>query len=310
MNRRDIERLRETVRCEVALETSGFALDPKESTKRAMKYRRGSEIIIVTHSGKGWFDPLGEEKGDVFGLVVHLERCAFLEACARVAALAGMEPSPTMWEHEGRRLPDLTSISETWAGRRSPWPGSATWRYLRWQRCLPVAIIRTAIAQGLLREGPSGSMWAAHTDDLGAVCGWESRGPEWRGFATGGNKVLFRLGCTNATRLCVTEAAIDAMSLAAIEGMRAGTLYLSTGGGWAPATSAALRALAAGSDAQLVAATDANSQGDAYAGRLRSLADDVGCAWHRLRPSADDWNHVLQQDKERMKNKADVPHTR
>ncbi len=301
------------MRCEVALETSGFALDPKESTKRAMKYRRGSEIIIVTHLGRGWFDPLGEEKGDVFGLVVHLERCAFLEACARVAALAGTEPSPTMWEHEGRKLPDLTSISETWAGRRSPWPGSATWRYLRWQRCLPVPIIRTAIAQGLLREGPSGSMWAAHTDDLGAVCGWESRGPEWRGFATGGSKVLFRLGCTNATRLCVTEAAIDAMSLAAIEGMRVGTLYLSTGGGWAPATSAALRALAAGSDAQLVAATDANSQGDAYAGRLRALADDVGCAWHRLRPSADYWNHVLQQDKDRMDkttNKADVPHTR
>lgn len=301
------------MRCEVALETSGFALDPRESTKRALKYRRGSEIIIVTHSGKGWFDPLGEEKGDVFGLVVHLERCAFLEACARVAALSGAEPSPTMWEHESRKLPDLTSISETWASRRSPWPGSATWRYLRWQRCLPVPIIRTAIAQGLLREGPSGSMWAAHTDEFGEVCGWESRGPEWRGFATGGSKVLFRIGCTNATRLCVTEAAIDAMSLAAIEGMRAGTLYLSTGGGWAPATSAALRALAAGSDPQLVAATDANSQGDAYAGRLRALADDVGCAWHRLRPSADDWNHVLQQDKDRMNkttNKADVPRTR
>ena len=37
-------------------------------------------------------------------------------------------------------------------------------------------------------------MWAAHTDAAGIVTGWEERGPEWRGFATGGAKVLFRLG--------------------------------------------------------------------------------------------------------------------
>ncbi len=45
-----------------------------------------------------------------------------------------------------------------------------------------------------------------------------------------GTKVLFRLGRSVASRLCVTEAAIDAMSLAAFEGLRDGTLYLSTGG--------------------------------------------------------------------------------
>ncbi|UWU19398.1 hypothetical protein [Rhizobium sullae] len=61
MKRDEIERLRETVGCQAVLEAAGFALDVKESTKRAMKYRRGSEIIIVTHSGRGWFDPLGNE---------------------------------------------------------------------------------------------------------------------------------------------------------------------------------------------------------------------------------------------------------
>jgi hypothetical protein len=43
-------------------------------------------------------------------------------------------------------------------------------------------------------------------------------------------------------RLAVTEAAIDAMSLAA--GSSDGTLYLSAGGGWSPAMQAALRELA------------------------------------------------------------------
>ena len=56
-------------------------------------------------------------------------------------------------------------------------------------------------------------MWAVHLDADGAVAGWEERGPDWRGFATGGAKVLFRLGRPDALRLCVTEAAIDAMSL-------------------------------------------------------------------------------------------------
>lgn len=137
-------------------------------------------------------------------------------------------------------------------------------------------------------------MWAAHTDTAGIVTGWEERGADWRGFATGGTKVLFRFGSTPARRLCVTEAAIDAMSLAALEGTREGTLYLSTGGGWSPATEVALRDLALLPAGQIVAATDANPQGEAYADRLRSLAEELGCQWLRLRPPADDWNDFLK----------------
>lgn len=88
-----------------------------------------------------------------------------------------------------------------------------TWRYLRDDRHLPEAVISAAIRHDLLREGPSRSMWAAHRDGEGVVTGWEERGPEWRGFSTGGAKVLFRFGPCDALRLCVTEAAIDAMSL-------------------------------------------------------------------------------------------------
>lgn len=91
------------------------------------------------------------------------------------------------------------------------------------------------------------------------------------GAALGGAKVLFRLGRPDAPRLCVTEAAIDAMSLAALEDLRADTLYLSTGGGWSPAREAALRALVGTPGLQLVAATDNNKQGDIYAGRLLAL---------------------------------------
>lgn len=300
MKRDEIERLRETVGCQMVLEAAGFALDVKESTKRAMKYRRSAEIIIVTHAGRGWFDPLGEGKGDIFGLVTSLEGCDFVDGCARVAALCGLEPSEAVLRRDDCEPRATASIADDWNRRCPPWPGSASWRYLRFQRALPVFVIRAAIAQDLLREGPYGSMWAAHRDDEGTVKGWEGRGPEWRGFAAGGNKVLFRFGAGLAKRLCVTEAAIDAMSLAAIEGMRDGTLYLSTGGGWAPATAAALRCLCETPDVQLVAATDANAQGDAFADRLRQLAEEIGCDFMRLRPSADDWNEVVKK-KQREK---------
>ena len=294
MERTDLEELRGRVPCSVVLEQAGFALDLKESTRKAMKYRRDAQIVIVIHDGMGWFDPLGDGKGDVFNLVQYLQGVRFVEAMHEVADLVGFVPSEPVWEQESReRSPDL-SIPERWQARRKPWRGSATWRYLRDDRGLPEHVIRMVISVNALREGPHGSMWAAHTDNDGAVTGWEERGPDWRGFASGGAKILFRLGRCDALRLCVTEAAIDAMSLAAIEGVREKTLYLSAGGGWSPSTSQALRTLAARPGVQLVAATDANSQGEAFSGRLREIAEDIGCDWLRLKPPAEDWNDALR----------------
>jgi hypothetical protein len=311
MKRAEIEKLREEVGCAAVLEQAGFAVDKKESTRRAVKFRRAAEIVIVTHEGRGWFDPLSDAKGDVFGLVAHLKGADFVVCCERIASLVGFVASPEVLQRPAKTpVPDVVP-RDRWHGRNIPRPGSKTWQYLRWDRSLPAAIIRAAADQGLLREGPCGSMWAAHTDGAGAVVGWEERGPEWRGFATGGSKILFRLGSPITTRVCVTEAAIDAMSLAAIDGLREGTLYLSTGGGWSPQTTGALRDLVSRTDAQLIAATDANSQGDAYAERLRALADEVGCQWLRLRPPSGDWNDVLKERARKVNatGKALMPHS-
>ncbi len=311
MEKQELEELKGKVPCAALLEHLGFALDLKESTRKAMKYRRDAQIIIVIHDGRGWFDPLSDGKGDVFRLVQHLEGGSFIEAMDHVADLVGFVPATPAWERPSRdRELDLT-VAERWSARRRLWRGSATWRYLRDIRQLPERIIGAALGVDILREGPHGSMWAAHLGADGVVTGWEERGPDWRGFATGGAKVLFRFGHPDALRLCVTEAAIDAMSLAALEGLRADTLYLSTGGGWSPATDAAIRTLAARPGAQLVAATDSNAQGDIYAGRLLSLAGEVGSGSDRLRPRADDWNADLKMREEAgREEKGRLPHAR
>jgi hypothetical protein len=303
MRRTEIDDLKERVGCGAVLESSGFAIDIKESTRRAVKYRRDAEIIIVTHYGKGWFDPLGDAKGDIFSLAERLYRVGFVEGFERVAGLVGFRSAEPVWRARPKRPPHDVSLPERWAARRRPWRGSSTWRYLCEQRFLPPAVVQAALAADLLREGPYGSMWAAHTDEGGVVEGWEERGPDWRGFASGGAKTLFRFGAPAALRLCVTEAAIDAMSLAAIEGIREGTLYLSTGGGWSSQTDAALQALASRTGALLVAATDANQQGESYAERLATLAEAASCDWQRLKPSADDWNEVLKERRKENEEK-------
>ena len=186
MKRDELEALRAKVSCEALLEQAGYEIDLKESTRRAVKYRHGGSIVIVTHDGRGWFDPLSDAKGDVFGLAMFLDNVTFPIAAEAVASLVGFELSRPEWRSP--RSPVLAKdISSRWQSRRAPSPRSGAWRYLCWARWIPVVIVRRAIEEGVLREGPFGSMWAAHTDGGGAVFGWEERGADWRGFSTGGS---------------------------------------------------------------------------------------------------------------------------
>jgi len=293
MDKREIEGLREKVGCAALLEKDGWKVDVKESTRRAIKYRRDSNIVIVIHQGRGWFDPLSPAKGDVFSLAEHLGADGFVEACDHVADVVGFVPSTPAWQRPARPKA-LASVAERWGHRFKPRPGSPAWLYLTGERALPADIVKQAVACDRLREGPQGSMWAAHSDSAGALTGWEERGPEWRGFATAGAKELFRFGPAGSERICITEAAIDAMSLAAIEGLRPDTLYVSTGGGWSPATDEAIRGLAKRANAWFVAATDNNRQGDVYADRVRAIAAEASARYARSRPRADDWNEDLK----------------
>jgi hypothetical protein len=99
MERKDVEILRDKVSCGAVLESDGWKLDLKESSKRAAKYRRGQgEIIIVTHRGKGWFASMSQTKGDVFALSEHLSGCGFVDALEYVSELVGFVASQPVWK--------------------------------------------------------------------------------------------------------------------------------------------------------------------------------------------------------------------
>lgn len=306
---REVEELK-SVSCAVLLEqqASPYTLDRAESTRNCLKYRRGKgEIILVTHGGRGWWDPSSPTaKGDIFNLVQHLNPGVnFRQARKLLRDFVGIVPAYTSHVKARDKPKPNVPVSLRWARHRVVWDGSPAWRYLTATRRLPNSVVKAAIVHQQLREGPQASAWFAHRDHDGQLTGIESRGPAYRGFSSGGEKTLFRLpgaqlgAETPITRLAVTEAPIDALSLAALEELRTDTLYVSTAGGMGPHTLEALgqamQVLARQPNPRIVAGFDADEMGDRYTGFLSELAARVGLKADRLIPPGghNDWNDVL-----------------
>lgn len=301
----ELEQLRRKVNCAALLEgwSPEWRLDGKQSTRSALKYRRSEgEILIVNHDGRGWWDPQSTAKGDMFDLVQYLDpTLTFRQVCQVLRRFVGVIPTfPDILRGEPPAKPGLP-VAARWMKRPRLCRGSPAWTYLTNARRLPAEILAAADAAHVLREGPHGSAWFAHRNGNGAVTHVEIRGPDFKGSLRGGAKTLFQFRATgtSTTRIAVTEAPIDALSLAAIEGMEAATLYVATGGGMGPGTVAALeqalRAIGAVPEALLVSATDANAAGERYAARHAVLAAAAGVRFMRLEPTCGtDWDDVLQ----------------
>jgi hypothetical protein len=301
-----IEQLKAGVSCAALLErlAPAWQLDRAESTRHSLKYRRGAgEILIVNHDGHGWWDPLSDCKGDIFSLVQYLDPgLSFGGACRLLRDFVGIAPAYSeavrIRRARGLRIP----IPERWDRRRPLARGSPAWRFLIEQRGLPESILIAARAADAVREGPRGSAWFAHRDGAGVLTGIEMRGGDYRNFSAGGGKTLFRLpgGPGRLSRVAVSESAIDALSLAAMEGARPDTLYAATAGGMGPGTVAALgqllQDLATGPAGLLVASTDADTAGRRYAARLEHMAAEAGVRFEAILPpnELNDWNDALR----------------
>src|SRR5580692_11199213 len=143
----ELELFRQSVNCAAVLErmVGGWKLDVRESTRRALKYRRGEgEIIIVNHDGRGWWDATGSAKGDVFNLVQHLDPSLNFGAVRKVLqTFAGI--TPTFPEALRTRRPASgVAVNERWERQRLLSHGSPTWLYLTGQRRLPERMLAAA----------------------------------------------------------------------------------------------------------------------------------------------------------------------
>ena len=303
----ELDLFRTTINCATLLErlAPGWRLDRRESTRRALKYRRAKgEILIINHDGRGWWDPLSAAKGDIFDLVQFLDpSLTFGQVCQVLRPFVGIAPTfPEALRPAKRTAPDRP-LAERWQSRPRLRPDSPTWRYLTGARGLPPSILVAADHADAVREGPYGSAWFAHRDESGAVTHIEIRGPDLKGSVRGGHKTLFRLAAGKLPkRLAVTEAPIDALSLAALEGARTDTLYAATGGGMGPGTLASLvrelSRMASLPGALMHGATDADAAGERYAARHAELAAAAGIAFARLTPTIGaDWNDVLRRGR-------------
>ena len=305
----ELEQLRHGISCAALLERGqpAWSLDKRGSTRRALKYRRGpGEVVIVNHDGRGWWDPHSAAKGDVFDLVQFLDPgLNFGQVRQVLRPLVGIAPSFPKALRESARATSDAAISERWNARPRLRRGSRAWNYLTGERGVPSAILIAADECDAVREGHYGSAWFAHRDGAGNVTHIEVRGPDFKGSLRGGTKTLFRVAAGKGTqrmRFALTEAPIDALSLAALEGIRRDTAYAATGGGMGPATEAAIEAVLAAiaplPGAHLVSGTDANLAGDRFAARHAEMAAAAHIAFERLRPpEGTDWNDVLKKGR-------------
>src|SRR3546814_3545942 len=99
---------------------------------------------------------------------MFLEGIPFKSATEAGASLVGFQLARPEWRSSRSSVP-VKDVCDRWRSRPTPSPGSGAWRYLCWGRWIPTAIARQAIREGILREGPFGSMWARseeHTSEL------------------------------------------------------------------------------------------------------------------------------------------------
>jgi hypothetical protein len=144
----ELDLFRHHVNCAVLLErlAPAWRLDCRGSTRRALKYRRGTgEIVIVTHDGRGWWDPRSAAKGDIFDLVQFLDPgLNFGQVRQVLRPFVGLVPRcPDTLRPDRRTAPDR-SPADRWQARPRLRPGSQAWRYLTDERRLPPNVLAVA----------------------------------------------------------------------------------------------------------------------------------------------------------------------
>ena len=290
----------------------GYERDPRKSSRATCWMRHpgsGHKIIVSLRPGGHYtFFTVGGTRVGESGTVFDLLRLAngsgftlgharkylrpFLGGVADVPDRIAFRPlSPT--------APDVERARAAFHATAEPLAGGRHDYLNRVRKLTPHFLARPPFA-GAVFQDKRGNAVFPHRGADGEVTGFASRGPNWRSFSKGGVKSLFYAdpGRDRRRVLVVAEAALSALSYAALHPGSGETCYLSTGGAASPRQRDLLRSAFTKlpADGGLIVAADADAAGERFAAEIGGLWRDAGKPADRSlvrAPASGDWNDEL-----------------
>jgi hypothetical protein len=286
----------------------GYERDRAKSSKSMVVMVKGGHRIVVMQAEAGrwyYYSPTHpEDKGTILDFVQRRRDVELAEAIKELRDLlpGGSSPLPTIGDASLRRL-DRSTFNRTHVLAAFEWTRLAdTCPYLRNSRSISQATLSSDRFRGTWRTDNYGNAVFPHHDEEG-LCGFEKRGPRFKGFATSGRKALYASRSLPRDReLVFVETGIDAISHFELTGRRE-AMYVSTAGepGREWQIGFMERFLARHPHLEVVAAFDANAAGERFTHLLSQIA---GRPVRRERPESLarvcdgtnlDWNFLLQE---------------
>ncbi|WP_130472530.1 DUF3991 and TOPRIM domain-containing protein [Candidatus Magnetaquicoccus inordinatus] len=294
----ELERFKTELHLAEVVAGYGYTLDKRESSRASLVMRRasdGDKIVVATApDGHGVYFSVRDtgDNGSVIDFVMRRDGVS-LGGARKV--LRSWLAVPSSFPTARRPFPipkpapmprDQVALIAQWY-RLIPYRGG----YLEGRGIMPNTV--TAFADHV-RIDARGNVAFRHNDRSG-VTGWELKNKGFTGFSSGGRKALFacRIGTTHPAphpRIVIAESAIDVMSFYQFNS--APGLFVSFAGALSPDQRTLLAdVLTRYLDAEILAATDTDPDGEGFAAMIQSLRPDA----RRARsPEGKDWNDALR----------------
>jgi hypothetical protein len=296
----ELERFKTEINLADVAEAHGYEPDRRESSRSSlvMRHVSGDKIVVATDAADGhgiYFSV--RDAADNGSVIDFVQRRRNLNLGQVRKALREWLSAPSSFPTAPNpcfRSPRPEPIPRDRAALAAQWHRMAAYTggYLE-ERGLTLTTL-AIFADRICTDGRGNTVF--RHDDFSGLSGWEIKNRGFTGFAAGGRKALFavRSGVApraDPPRLVVTESAIDVLSFHQID--PAPALLLSFAGSLSPDQRELLRrVLTKYPAAEVLAATDADDQGDEFAALIQSLRPDA----RRVRPPAKgkDWNDAIR----------------
>jgi hypothetical protein len=296
----ELERFKREINLSEYAASLGYQVDRQKSSRSslAMRHPGMGDKIIIARSGADqhwtYFSVRDDrDNGTILDFVAHRHPAMTLGKIRQeLRRWLGTERPPSVGEFVRtlpERIRDPGSVEREWAEAEVV----ANVPYLNSRGIRPETLASPRFV-GTFRMDARGNVLFAHADSEG-ICGFEVKNTGWTAFATGGKKVLWRSNADPSDRqLVLTEGAIDALSFHQLNPDSL-SRYASIAGAMGPRQLAAIAEEfhRLEREVKLVAAFDADPQGEKYSEAIRGIAQ--GRVVERSIPTiGKDWNDELK----------------